>query len=427
MLVQFNFDNYRSIKDSVSFSMVSGTNNNFHTTTCRNISILPSSVIYGANASGKTNVLRAFDFMKNMVLNSKKVFQSTDSLDHNPFLLSTETAEASSSFEIIFIKNNIKYRYGFEADSEKIYSEWLFADEKGKEAKLFFRDIEDEFYINPNKFKEGHNLKALPNSLFIWKCDQENGKISSSILEWFSNLNFIDDMRSSDYIGYTLNQMNNNDFQKEILNMVKWADLGIQDIDVNENKVPYDKLKNANIFAFSKSEKHLLQNSYALKKVEANFLHSKYNENQESIGTQSFDLIKDESQGTKKYFCLSAPFIDSIKNGKVLIIDELDASLHPMLTKELLNLFNDPKINTKNAQLIFSTHDTSLLDQKIFHKSQIWFSKKDQFNATHLTSLVEFKNIRPSTNIKKHYLQGKFGAIPFIDNFKFKKKGPALF
>jgi AAA15 family ATPase/GTPase len=407
--------------------MVSGTNNMKNAFTIRNYPLLSSAVIYGANASGKTNTLKAFGFMRAMVLNIKKVIQSTDTLLHEPFRLSTETESASSSFEAVFLVSSlgktIKYRYGFEADNTAIYSEWLFADEKGKEARLFYRDVENnEFYVNAEKFKEAHGLKdkVLPNSLFLWKCDQDGGAISKAILSWFKNANVIDGTKSSDYVTYTLEQMNKDDFKSEIVKMVCVADLGINDVLIEENEVPSDELENL------KFPDELLSQLRAAKspliKVDIKTVHSKYDENDKFIGTEKFDLSNDESEGTKKYFSISAPLLDTLKNGKILIIDELDCSLHPMLTISLISMFSNPNINTKNAQLIFATHDTNLLNQQLFHKSQIWFTEKDTYGATHLHSLAEYKNVRPTDNIEKHYIQGKYGAIPYLSAFAFEEK-----
>ncbi len=428
MLIQFTVDNFRSIKDSVTLSLVSGANNNMNTFSAKAHSLLSSAVIYGANASGKSNVLKAFAFMKSMVQNSKKVFQSTDTLSHEPFRLSTETESASSSFEVVFLTSisgkQLKFRYGFEADDTNIYSEWLFADEKGKESKLFFREVEKkEFYVNPDKFKEGGKGlkdKVLPNSLFLWKCDQDGGEISGAILEWFKGVNILNGMMPSGYMAYTLHQMSRADFRSEIIKLVSVADLGIQDVLIEENEIPSVEMER---IAFPKEILEQIRSAKSpLMEVGVKALHNKYDENDKIVGTEKFDLENDESEGTKKYFSLSAPFIDTLKNGKILLVDELDASLHPMLTISLISMFNNPKINTKNAQLIFATHDTNLLNQKLFHKSQIWFTEKDVSGSTRLNSLVEYKNVRATDNIEKHYIQGKYGAIPYIGTFAYEEQ-----
>lgn len=422
MLLQFTVDNFRSIKDSLTLSMVSGIKNETNRLEIRNYALLPCAVIYGANASGKSNILKALEYMKSLVLNRHKIFQSTDKLPHEPFRLSMETESASSTFEVVFFHNGVKYRYGFEADSTNVYSEWLFGDEKGKEAKLFFRDSENPDlyttpYANPEKFKEGKGLKVLPNSLFIWKCDQEGGAISNQILTWFKNVNLLYGINFSQYLSYTLQQMEKESYRSEIVKLVSVADLGIKDIMVDEIEIPSTDIEKSE-FPKEVVDK-ILTNKASMMKISIHAVHNKYNDNGDLIGTANFEMSDDESVGTKKFFYLSAPFIDTLKNGKVLLVDELDASLHPMLTMVLVSLFNDKRINKNNAQLIFATHDTNLLNQKLFHKSQIWFTEKDKFGATHLTSLTEFKNVRPSADIEKQYIQGKFGAIPYLGTFSF--------
>ena len=416
MLVQFAFDNYRSIKDRVEFSMVSGSGNTANCFTGKNISLLSSAVLYGANASGKSNVLHAFDYMKSMVLNQPKIMQSTDKIPYDPHRLSVETMDASSSFEMVFIVDEVKYRYGFEVDATKVYAEWLFADEKGKEAKLFYRDIEEaELYWNPDRFKEGKGVKVLPNSLFLWRCDQDGGPISRTVLNWFQNLNVLNGMQASAYLVYSIQQLKQQSLRDQIMKLIQAADLGIRDLTVEERDIGRTEIDAMPLPADLREQ--LRQSETPLKRIGLRARHQQYDSDNNSIGFAEFDFSRDESEGTKKYFCLSAPIIDTLLRGKILIIDELDASLHPMLTRALIELFNDPESNPKHAQLIFATHDTNLLDQNLFHKSQVWFAEKDQYGASHLVSLAEYKNVRSSDNIEKHYIQGKYGAIPYLGTF----------
>ena len=206
MLLQFSVSNYRSIKDTITLSMLSSSENE-NSFKIKKYNLLNSAVIYGANASGKSNLLRAMGFMGRIVLNKTKVIQSTDTLPHDPFRLNSSTKDASSTFEIVFFIDEIKYRYGFELDNTTVYAEWLYANEKGKEAKLFYRDSEEEEYVNP-KFKEGYiffdnsksKIRVSLNQLFIWKCDQDGGEISKSILKWFSRFNLIDGLDHGGYI-----------------------------------------------------------------------------------------------------------------------------------------------------------------------------------------------------------------------------------
>jgi len=389
MLLQFTVNNFKSIKNTTIFSMATSLKdegNSFQVN--KKYELLQSAIIYGANASGKSNFLKAMAFMRRIVLNRDKVILSTDRLLHYPFQLSTETEDSSSSFEMVFFIKETKYRYGFEIDDTTVYAEWLYADENGKESKLFYRDIdEDELYVNRIKFKEGLKLKVSKNQLFIWKCDQENGEISASILEWFSRLSMIDGMKNREYRNYVMKQMENEQFKKELVELLNTADIGIEDIVSEEGS--------------------LLTH------------HKKYDENNNEVGMTTFELDKEESKGTQKFFKMSAPILNTLREGKVLIIDELDASLHPMLTQHLIKLFHNKNVNKHNAQLIFATHDTNLLHESMFRRDQIWLTQKDKYGATELYSLAQFKNVRKNEDFEKKYIQGKYGAVPYLKNFEF--------
>lgn len=423
MLLQFSVNNYRSIKDTVTFSMLSSSKNE-NSFKVKKYNLLNSAVIYGANASGKSNLLRAMAFMGRLVLNKTKVIQSTDTLPHDPFRLNSSTQDASSTFEIVFFIDKIKYRYGFELDNTMVYAEWLYADEKGKEAKLFYRDSEDEEYVNKHKFKEGYlffdssksKIKISSNQLFIWKCDQDGGEISKSILKWFSRFNLIDGLDHGGYISYTMKKMEDLTFRNEMINLVKTADIGIEDITIEEEEVPLDMIEKMGLPIDLKEE--ILKDG-GLKSVNINTYHKKFDENNNEIGNEIFELDDEESLGTRKFFKMSAPILNTLQEGKILVIDELDASLHPMLTKHLIKLFSDKNINTKNAQLIFATHDTNLLKPQIFKRDQIWFTEKDKYGSTALYSILEIKGVRANDDFEKQYIQGKYGAVPYLGKFEF--------
>jgi len=422
MLIQFEVNNFNSIKDTVTFNLQSTLEENNHSFKKLDYNLLQSSVIYGANASGKSNLLKAMKMMTSLVLNQKSITQSTDKLEHQPFLLNSETQTASTSFEIIFIVNETVFRYGFEYDSEIIYSEWLFSSgEVKRESKLFYRDIDEDFYINPTRFKEGRGLdkKTLPNHLFLWKCDSENGEISQKIMKWFSNFNMIDGLDNRGYLQYTNKKLSDNLFKEDILNLVKIADLGISDIDTHEEKITDEILEKLELPA---NLKESILKDGGLTQIDTLTQHKKFDKDNNLIGNVEFDLNNNESLGTQKFFAMSAPIIDTLKCGKVLIIDELDASLHPILTMHLIKMFHNKDINKNNAQLIFATHDTNLLQDDLLYRDQVWFTEKDKYGATDLYSLLEYKenSTRKDTNKEKYYLQGRYGAIPYIGKFSFK-------
>ena len=326
---------------------------------------------------------------------------------------------------MVFFIDKKKYRYGFELDSKTIYSEWLFEDEKGKEAKLFYRDIEEEDYVNSQKFKEGYSffdksnkkINIAQNQLFLWVCDRlANATISKSILKWFSNFNMLDGTDSNGYLNFTLRKMEDKEFKQEIVNLVKTADIGIENIDLQEDDIHFDEISEVSLPEFLKEE--ILKNG-GIKSISINTSHKVFDDENNFSGLEIFELEKDESFGTKKFFKISAPIIDTLKNGKILLIDELDSSLHPILTKHLIKLFSDKNINKNNAQLIFTTHDTNLLKPTIFKREQIWFTEKDKYGSTNLYSMLEIKGVRKTDDFEKHYIQGKYGAVPYLGEFEF--------
>lgn len=425
MFLQFSVDNFRSIKDTLTFSMLTASKDKNNTFNIGKYDILTSAVVYGANASGKSNILKAMAFMRSMVLNNDKVLQSTDTLKYDPFRLNTSTIDASSSFEMIFFINNIKYRYGFEADQTRVYSEWLYEDTTGrKEAKLFFRDEDEEHYVNKLRFQEGYDffnvseskIKIAKNQLFIWKCDQNEGPISKSILKWFVNFNLIDGIDHSGYTDFTIEMMKDTTFKSEIVKLVKTADIGIENVVLKEEEIPEDFFENS---PFSEEFLKILFEKKEKKYPSLKTYHKLFNANDEEVGETVFSLNNEESVGTQKFFKISAPIIDTLKDGGVLLIDELDSSLHPILTKHLIALFNDKEINTNNAQLIFATHDTNLLKPYIFRRDQVWLCEKDKYGATHAYSLAQIKGVLKNEDFEKQYIQGKYGAIPYLGKFEF--------
>lgn len=424
MLLQFKVNNFRSIKDTAVLSMNAGKGKTtVNSIESKGYHILKSAVIYGANASGKSTVLNALAYMREMVLNRYKVTQSVDKLPYFPFLLNTETETASSHFEIIFLKGDCKYRYGFEVDSEKVYSEWLYADTRGKESRLFQRNIEGNiFYVNQLKFKEGRRLKAIDNQLFIWRCDQEGGEVSKTILEWFYDLNLLNGLQNQPYIDFALEQMKDPNIKAKLLDLLKKADLSINDLKIDEQDIPDEQAKELPLPA--EIMEKILSGGARITSSDIQTSHKKFDADNNATGATYFSLNTDESQGTKKFLALSAPILDTLKSGKILLIDEIDASLHPMLTEGLIKLFHNAENNPFNAQLIFTTHDVSFLSRpQLFGRDQIWFTEKNLYGSTELYSLLEFrknskgKDVRSTDNLEKHYLQGQFGAVPYLGDF----------
>lgn len=423
MLVAFTVSNYRSIKEPVTFSLVAKEADEKNAFQYRDYRLLRSAVIYGANASGKSNLLKAMHFMKAMVTNQHKVMQTTDRLPHEPFRLNTDTEQASSQFEMVFFIGQTKYRYGFDADTTHVYAEWLYAAEKTKEAKLFYRDSDDKDYVNPTRFREGmqffdkeqERIKLPNNQLFIWRCDQFNGEIAKSILAWFNNLNLLDGLRSEGYAGYALQKLSEPDFKSRMLRLLKSADIDIQDVKPEENALSHEELLK---LPLPEPIKEWMLKEGGMKSMDVKTKHIKFDAENTPVGDVLFSLDDDESRGTGKFFHISAPILNTLEEGKILLIDELDASLHPILTAHLVSLFNNPVINLHQAQLIFVTHDTNLLRPELFRRDQVWLTEKSKFAATELFSLSQFKGIRSKEAFERQYLFGNYGGVPYISDFE---------
>jgi AAA15 family ATPase/GTPase len=406
MLIEFSVGNYRSFKDVVTLSMVAADeaadndeldkNNVFKVN--QNFSLLKSAAIYGANASGKSNLILALYFMQSFVINSSKL-QITDKIDLEKFRLSSETEDKPSFFKIVFYLDNKTYEYSFEVTQERVISEGLSCTPKTRKTNIFSRE-KDKIKYSKSLMK-GKDVKDLTkkNTLFLSIAAQFNDPLAGKILLWFSRVKIIsgsqlENLRqlSIDYLSREQNLKN------EIVSLIKKLDLSIKDMSIEVGRKPLDN--------FHKDIPDTVYNS-----IET--YHEKYDLEGKVIGLESFQLNKHESRGTQKLFALLAPILSVLKASEVLIIDELDSLLHPLMAIAIIGLFNSQQTNPKNAQLIFATHDVNLLSNQLFRRDQIWFTEKNRQEATDLYSLVEF-DIDNNASFEQDYIQGRYGAIPFI-------------
>lgn len=445
MLIEFSVSNYLSIKETITFSMLAsnavkeledaaeGLNNVFWDKSNKN-KYLKSAVIYGANGSGKSNLLSAIGFYRRLILFSSNDSQADDEIGTLPFLLSTETENIPSSFEMVFLIDTIRFRYGFETTKKSITSEWLFGfdiESSNKESSYFTRENQTIKVSNKN-FKEGKGLedKTRPNALFLSTVSQLNGKVSNKIQNWLrTNINVISGLEDAT-TGYTIGKFQGQqEFRKKIIDFFKLINLGIEDIKIEEtaldnlSKISPNKKESEKIAALiqelQKELKERIKKGGDAKEITINTFHKKFDETNKLIDTIALDFEL-ESKGTQKLFGLLGPWFDTLEKGKILIVDELDSRLHTKLTAELLKIFQS-NINNKNAQLIFASHDTNLLRNDLFRRDQIWFTEKDDAGSTDLYSLVEYKvnqstSVRNDASFEKDYLIGKYGAIPYFGN-----------
>jgi len=419
MLVSFKIKNFKSYKDLKKFSMETTKLKNLQDTNTfainDNISLLKSAVIYGANASGKSSLLSAMNNMKQIIKNSMNI-ETIKRYPKQTFLLNTKTEDAPNIFEIEFIIGDKIYHYSFAIYFKgKIKTEWLKQKKIAPRARWIelFKREEQNIKIH-DQFEEGLNLEAKTreNALFLSVVAQFNGQISLEILKWFNQFNILSNIESDEFKHESFDMLKNKEHKDKIVNFIKSADIGISDIKIKKNTFNDLNLNNSSLKDlpdFFLDE--LKENGFTTINTE----HIQYNEDNSFSQFKLFDLDL-ESDGTQKLLALSGPIIKALTKGEVLIVDELDNSLHTELLKAIVMLFNSKETNPNNAQLIFTTHDTNLLNQKFFRRDQIWFTEKDIYGATDLYSLVEYGKgkTRDDLELAKNYLKGKFGAIPHI-------------
>lgn len=427
MIIEFSVENFLSFKDLTTLSMVKAKSFKEHNETHTfqidsKLSLLKSAIIYGNNASGKSNLLEAMGFMKGTVINSFRDALMDNNERKFPlekFILSSKSENESSYFEIVFINNNVKYRYGFEIDDNKIIAEWLFHT-TSKEVYLFKRDLQD-IKINKSSFEEalGKETDVKENVLFLSLLATLGKETSSSIVEWFKKFNFVNGIHDRGHKRYTIDKLKSDkNFFNWVLHFIKYLEISslstteedVNDIDLEVLK---EKEKDEEIINLLTSI-HKIQSKQP-KRDQLITYHRKYDENNILIDTVPFNFDKQESEGTKKLLYLLGPWFDTLQNGKVLLVDELDSRLHSHLTLRLIDFFH--KFNTNHAQLICAVHDISLLNKETFRRDQIWFVEKNQFGASELVSLGDFKTdkVRNKSAFDKNYLDGKYGAIPYFD------------
>lgn len=404
MLINFTVNNYRSFMSDQTFSM-EASNISEHTESLikrGNGQFLPLAVVFGANASGKSNFLKALTMMKIMVMDSVRL-NPEDELHFVPFLLVEGQADLPTTFEVEFFLEKTHYRYGFEYNSERVSGEWLYEivqlKSTVKEKRLFNRE-DNTIEVNDKLFKEGkpfvNNLN--PNRLFLSLVAQLNGPIAYQIIGWFSRLNLISGIEKSNHQEFTMTSFENEDTNsKQAQELFKRMKLGFKEVSIKTEKAA-DESDAKTLFT----------------------IHDILDKDKNVVDQLKVPFNAFESDGTIKVFGLSAIIFDALQHGGTLLIDELDAKLHVFLIEEIIKLFNDPKVNTTGAQLIFTAHSTHMLRSALFRRDEIWFTEKDEWDATNLYSLVEFKQSsgskpRKDQNYEKAYLEGRFGAIPYID------------
>ena len=420
MLIEFRVENHRSIRDEQVLTMEAGRVGASDDPTPRAVPgcserILPVAALYGANASGKSNVLAALAFMKEAVLYSQRVWSPNEGIPRNPFAWGPKRGEPSI-FEVEIVISDDRYRYGFTVSDEAFSEEWLYAWPKGKKQTWLERDGEKFQYgkhlAGENKVIEG---VTRPNALFLSAAAQLGHRQLTPIFSWFGSLETIniydrrlsvgrgpldsivsilmDEERDARQPGLFGDDEARDSLLSRFRTLLKSADVGIIDMRVNREK-PSQGMR---------------------------FRSSGLELKHQSESDDAWLPLEEESRGTRTLLQLALPILWTIQRGRLMVVDELESSMHPNLAEHIIRQFNDPEINRHNAQLIFSTHDTNLLGtlsgEPALRRDQVWLTEKDATGATILYPLTDFKP-RKGENVERGYVQGRYGAIPYLRNFR---------
>lgn len=424
MLLEFRLGNFRSYAAEKRFSMVAGAGKELPSNTMKiegfeRYPLLRSAAIYGANASGKSNLIQAFAFFRHFVLRSSESRQEGDKIPVHPFMLDPRLAKKPSDFEMTFLLDGVRHQYGFVVSQERVHEEWLTVYPKGKPQEWFHRTLDaagksnwswSRTYLRGDKSQLAERTRD--NALFLSVAAQWNHLQIEPIYRWFRNhLKVLPGKANA--MSHTRSQLlGDSTFREWLTGVLTAADTGISRVLAKESKISKDLLRFPSEIP-DDMRKYLTESFLNELKVEVHTTRRLPGTDKEI----EWDL-EQESDGTQRMLELLGPIYDVLQEGAVLIMDQLDTSLHPYITRELVQLFNNPKTNPGRAQLVFTTHDTSLLDPTLFRRDQVWFTAKDGTGATDLYSLQDF-SLRKGEAIQKGYFAGRYGAIPVLKRFEF--------
>lgn len=405
MLLEFSCSDHKSIKTPILFSTVASkdTVNEDSLYMYGNTRVLRTAVIYGANGSGKSNFVDAIQFVKNLVINSIN-HQPGQGILQNPHKLSGSDAE--SKYAIQFVTNGIRYAFGFTLKHLLVIDEYLYYFPSGRQVKIYERD--ESGFTAGNKFKNRFETcrdVLKPNRLLLSCAANFSNvdEIAKAFGFFRDELVIYRGLGTDNWMEYSMEQISTNPAMKKVvLSFLQSLGTGIKDIRV---KIDKTNMQASDLPPFLADEFKAMLLSNPVNKIDAKVVYS----------TFETDLMTEESVGVRKLFEMLCPFIDIIIRGKVLVCDELEASLHESILHGLVTLFRQIK-SEKFAQLIFTTHDTSILNLDLFRRDQVWFTEISQDSrATELYSLAEIKNVRKGENVSKGYIMGKYGAIPMLN------------
>ena len=408
MLIEFSVANFRSFNkiQTVSFratGLVSEDKSvdELNIVDIADIRMLKTIGVYGPNASGKSNIVKAIRLYREMIAFSM-ISEDLTQLVVDPFKLSTEESSDAGFFQSVIILDEKKYRYGFTLSKDgNISGEWLFGPAEKNET-YYFKRKDQKIDINPERFAEGVDNpleKLRPNALFLSFCSSFNGPVSGSIRRFFHHDVFIEGnigSKGKENVSYRIpywrtNQLIENGNKHIVLDWMHEIGLHYEDVQLERSQLK-ETLTNDVIFA-----------------------KNKYDQKGKSDGI-AFMRLNEESDGTKKFYSFIGELQEKFDKGGLYICDEIDSNFHPTLLQHLIRIFNNHLINKANAQLLFTSHDTNLMDPAIMRRDQFYFTEKSQQDETILYALSDLKGIRNNADFARQYLAGFYGAIPLLSN-----------
>lgn len=409
MLIRFRVANFRSLRDEQELSLVAalrGGRRDLLRVEGLGVDLLRVAGIYGPNAAGKSNVLEALLFMAEAVVGSHRLWPPEGPVPREPFLLDQESRREPSLFEADIVVEGVSYQYGFVLDDEKVLEEWLHAFPHGRRQVWFSRDVSAaETFAFGKKLKGNNRLLARltrPNCLFLSVAAGYNHESLTTVYRWFARK--LRSATAQERVSWTafqdlIHRRERKGEENPLLDFLQLADLGVTGFEVREQAPGRSSGDEESSFRSPDGNRW----TFELK-------------HQAGEATVALPLSK-ESRGTRAWLSLLGPILESLESGSLLCVDELDASLHPRLAVEVIQIFQDPDLNPNGAQLLFNTHDTSLLGtllgDPVLHRDQVWFVEKDRAGASRLYPLTDFKP-RKLENVERGYFHGRYGAVPFL-------------
>jgi len=424
MLIDFKITNFRSVKEEQTLSLVAGATGKDQTRSdslveCDDFKLAKTAAIFGANASGKSNIVRAFRFMRSFVNRSATRMNLGDRIrEAIPFRLDIESPGMPSSLELTLLLNGTQYVYGFSATADRVLGESLrVRPAGGRMATWFSRHVTphgQNWKVNGPLRKDKALLreKTRDNGLALSRGAELNIKALSELFLWFRNDFWVYDLSVSPMVlaeRTAVRVGEDASFRARVLQLLRDADLGISSIKVSEEPAlvtPKDASEELR-------KVHNVLKDIAGDEVPKRHPVTTYHRVAGADRPVAFRLAEDESNGTQRFFALAGPILDALDRGQLLVLDEFECSMHPLLSRKLVELFQSASANKNGAQLIFATHDTSLMSQKLMRRDQIWFTDKTQAGATELFSLYDFTDRpRAASAFERNYFAGRFGAVP---------------